>query len=151
MIRALVLIAFVAVVCSRNEEVEKPFIDFRTSEYFLTEQELWEQINSDEHPTTLYESVVDAHKRFIRVPFGVSSNNLAIYEPTGILVDNLRNVNELFFEVSNLLLNTKSIESIDMYRVRVILRDSDAYSNHIFREANRAEFWENGKDVSQFK
>lgn len=149
-IRASALIVFIAVVWAGKGGAEKPLIDFQTSEYFLTEQELWAKINSDEHPSSLYESVVAAHKRFIEFLFVVSSNNLAIYEPTGILVDNLRNVNELFFEVSSLILNTKSIESIDIYKVRDIVRDSDAYSNHIFREANRPEFWENGKDVSQF-
>lgn len=96
----------------------------------------------------MYDNVAEAHEGFIQIDFGVSSNNLAIYEPTGILVDNLRNVNDLYYNASKMLLNTRSIESINIYAVHDILRDSDAYSNHVFREANRAEFWENGKDVS---
>lgn len=149
-VRALLLVAFIAVAWAGNEDAEKPFIDDLTAEYLSTEQELWALINRDEQPNFLYDRVVEAHKRFIHDDFGVSRNNLAIYEPTGILVDNLRNVNNLFYDTSKILLNAKSIESVDIYKVQEILRNSDAYSNHVFREANRAEFWENGKDVSQF-
>lgn len=149
-IRALLAIGFVAVVAAKNEEAEKPYIDDLTLDYLSTEQKLWALINGDEHPSTLYSSVVEDHMEFFQNDFGVSSNNLAIYEPSGILVDNLRNINGLFYEASKILVNTKSIESIDIYKVHEILRNSDAYANHVFREANRAEFWENGKDVSQF-
>lgn len=149
-IRVLLIIAFVANVWAENEEAAKPYIDDLTSEYLSTEQKLWAMINGDEQPNYLYSNVVEAHERFIQDNFGVSSNNLAIYEPTGILVDNLRNVNHLFYDVSKILLNAESIESVDIYKVQEILRNSDAYSNHVYREANRAEFWENGKDVSEF-
>lgn len=147
-IRAFLLILFVTVACAENKEAEKPLIDDLALEYLSTEQTLWAQINGDENPNTLYANVVEAHKNFIVSDFGVSTNSLAIYQPSGILVDNLRNVNDLFYETSNMLITAEQIESIDIYHVHTILRNAVAYSDHVFREANRAEFWENGKDVS---
>lgn len=149
-IRGFLLILFLTVVWAENEEAEKPLIDDLTLEYLSAEQKLWALINSGEHPSTLFFNVAELHKSFILTDYGVSTNNLAIYEPSGILVDNINNVNHLFHNTSLLLLtNTKQIESIDIHEVHTILRNAVAYSDHIFHEANRAEFWENGKDVSQ--
>lgn len=148
-IRALFAsIVFITVVWADTKEADKPLVDTRTSEYFYLEQDLWTQINSGEHPTTLLENVLQAHRVFFPQDFGVSIHNLAIYEPSGILVDSLRNVNDLFYETSHILLNTETIESIDILHLHTIIQNAKAYSDHVFNEANRPEFWENGKDVS---
>lgn len=151
-IRALVFIVFFAVVWAKKKEVDKPFIDYFTLEYLSMEQELWARINSGDDTSTLLSIVSDRHKYFITKDFGASMNNLAIYIPTGILVDNLRNINELFYNVSNLLLTNAptDIYSMDIYYVHTILRDAVVYSQHVFNESMRAEFWENGKDVRKF-
>lgn len=146
-IRALLLIVFVAVVWADEREIEKPYIDYLTLEYLSLEQKLWTQINSGVDPTTLLSNVYEEHKEFIRNDFGVSRNTLAIYIPTGILVDNLRNVNDLFYNISSILVHNTPA---DIYYVHTILRDAVIYSEHIFNETIRADFWENGKDVSQF-
>lgn len=148
---ALFLIVFIAVGCVESKEAEKPYIDFLTLEYLSVEQKLWGQINSDVGSNELYSIVLDEHKDFIRSDFGVSSNTLAIYIPSGILIDNLRNVNDLFYNTSSMLINTAPIETVDIYYVHTILRDAITFSNHVFQEAIRAEFWEKGKNVSPFR
>lgn len=148
---ALFFIVFVTVGCIEGKEAEKPYIDFLTLEYLSVEQKLWGQINSDSDSNELYSIILDEHKEFIRNDFGVSSNTQTIYIPSGILIDNLRHVNDLFYNTSSLLINTAPIEAIDIYYVHTILRNAVTFSNHVFQEAIRAEFWENGKNVSPFK
>lgn len=150
-IRTLLLIVFVAVIWADQKEVEKPQIDYLTQEYLFLEQELWTEIGSSDDTKALLSSVFDEHRRFIRYDFGVSRNTLEIYIPTGILIDNLRNINDLFYNVSNFLINNTpdDVNRLNIYYVNQILRDAIAYSEHVFREAMRAEFWEKGKDVSE--
>lgn len=147
-IRELLLIVLIAVGWIECKEAEKPYIDFLTLDYLSVEQKLWAQINSGIDSTTLYSAVLEEHKEFIRNDFGVSSNTQTIYIPAGILIDNLRHVNNLFYNVSGMLVYAAPIESIDIYYVHRILRNSIAYSEHVFNEAIRAEFWENGKNVN---
>lgn len=128
-------------------EAEKPYVDYLTLEYLLVEQSLWSRINTDSDSNVLFSLVQNEHQKFISSDFGISSSTKDIYIPSGILVDNLKQVNNLFYNTS-ILLNSGSIESIDIYHVHNILRNAVGYSENLFREAIRAEFWEKGKNVS---
>lgn len=144
----LCLFAFVTVCYA--EEAEKPYIDYLSEEYMSAEQSLWSRINSHSDKYSLFALVQNEHKRFISNDFGVSASTQDIYIPSGILVDNLRLVNSLYYNVS-LLLNSNSFDSINIYYVHNILRNAKAYSEKVFREAIQAEFWEKGKNVSCFR
>lgn len=146
-IQVAFLFTFLPFSRANYKEAEKPYIDYLTLEYLLVEQSLWSRINSDSDSNILFSLVQNEHQKFISSDFGVSSNTKDIYIPSGILVDNLRQVNNLFYNTS-ILLNSGSIELIDIYHVHTILRNAVGYSENLFREAIRAEFWEKGKNVS---
>lgn len=141
------LFTFLAIGWADNKDAEKPYIDYLTLEYLSVEQNLWSRINSNSDSNTLYSMVQNEHQRFISNNFGVSTNTHDIYIPSGILVDSLKQVNHLYYNTS-ILLNSGSIETINIYNVHTILRNAIAYSENLFREAIQAEFWEKGKNVS---
>lgn len=141
------ILLFVSLGWLEAKEAEKPQIDYLTIEYLGVEQNLWSLINGNNDPNSLYTTVLNEHQKFITSDFGVSSNTQNIYIPSGILVDNLRQVNDLFYNTSTFI-NLNSLDTLDIYYVHSILRNAHAYSENVFREAIRAEFWEKGKNVS---
>lgn len=143
---ALFLLIFFSVSCIEIREAEKPYIDDITSEYLIVEQSLWSRIYRNSDKTALYSLVRSEHRRLFSNDFGVTSRTHDIYIPSGILVDNLKLVNDLFYNTS-VLLNAESFDSVDIDEVQSILSNANLYSENVFREAIRAEFWEKGKNV----
>lgn len=146
-ITVILSFTFIPPICGEGKEAEKPYIDYLTLDYLLVEQSLWSEINTDTDPNKLFSLVQNEHRRFISSDFGVSTSTTDIYIPSGILVENLKQVNNLFYNTS-ILLNSGSIDSINYYDIHAILRNAVKFSENVFREAIRAEFWEKGKHVS---
>lgn len=148
-IQVLFCLVLVSACCGQDgKETEKPYIDYLTLDYLSVEQSLWSRLS---HPTDrngLFSLVQSEHLRFISNDFGVTPNTQD-FIPSGYLANNLSLVNTLFYNTS-LILRSNSFDSLDIYYVHDILANSIAYSESIFREAIRAEFWHKGKDVSIF-
>lgn len=150
-IRVLFLLGLVSVCYGQfkdGQDTEKPYIDYLTLDYLSVEQSLWSRLNRPGDKNDQFSLVQNEHLRFISSDFGVTPNTQD-FVPSGYLANNLSLVNTLFYNTS-LILRSDSFDSIDIYYVHNILTSSIAYSESIFKEAIRAEFWYKGKDVRVF-
>lgn len=131
-----------------GKDAEKPYIEYLTLDYLSEEQSLWSRLSHQSaDKNALFSLVQSEHLRFISNDFGVTPN-VQDFIPSGYLANNLSLVNTLFYNTS-MILRSNSFDSLDVYYVHEILANSIAYSENIFREAIRAEFWHKGKDVSE--
>lgn len=145
-LRVLFIFVIVFSVCNADtKEAEKPYIDYLTLDYLSVEQSLWSRINHVSDKNALFSLVQSEHVRFISSDFGVSSN-AQDFVPSGYLANNLSLVNTLFYNTS-IIMRSMSFDSINIYYVHDILNSANSYSDSIFHEAIRAEFWEKGKNV----
>lgn len=132
------------------KEADKPYIDYLTAEYLNIEQSLWNKINGRYNTQYLFDEVRGEHQKFVTTDFGAEVSLQNAYVPSaGILLDNVNLVNSLFYNAS-VLLNSPVLSRIDiiqMFRTD-ILPKSIQYSEFVYRESSRANFWQKGKDVS---
>lgn len=143
-----IFVAILSVCHGETKDAEKPYIDYLTLDYLSVEQSLWTRLNPSSDKNALFSLLQSEHLKFISSDFGVSSN-AKDFVPSGYLANNLSLVNNLFYNTS-VLLRSNSFDSIDIYNVHDILNYSNLYSESIFHEAIRAEFWEKGKNVRIF-
>lgn len=148
MFRAFFVFVFVSICYAEIEDpngVEKPFIDILTLDYFNTEQSLWSRLKQTGTKNDLYWLVKRGHLSFIANEFGVSPNTQNLL-PIGHLANNVSLVNILLYNAS-LILQSDSTDSINNFDVHDMLANSIKYSEYVFKEAIRPEFWNKGKDV----
>lgn len=156
-IHSTVFLVFFLGTCNRicqaeRKEAEKPLVDYLTLDYFSVEQSLWSRINSRIDKDTLFSLIRDEHLRFITNDFGAESTLQNAYVPSaGILLDNVKLVNSLFYNAS-VYLNSQTItlDAVINTFQHDILTKATKYSEYVFRESSRANFWEKGKNVSSF-
>lgn len=133
-------------------EVDKPYIDYLTTDYLNVEQELWQKINSQYNADQLFDEIRNEHKRFILTDFGAEVTLQNAYVPSaGILLQNVNLVNSLFYNAS-VLLNSSILSRVDIIFLfkSGILPKSIQYAELVYRESSRANFWQKGKDVIWF-
>lgn len=144
---AILLIATFATDCQciEQKESEKPLIDYLTLDYLSVEQNLWRRINNrNNDKTELYSIIRNEHQRFISSDFGAvaSQQNPSI---------TIQLVNSLFYNAS-VLLNSENLaldDIIYLFRTKILDR-ALRYSDDVFHDASRADFWEKGKNVRIF-
>lgn len=150
----LVLLQMSHYICNGElkKEADKPYIDYLTTEYLNIEQHLWHKINGRYNIDYLFDEVRSEHQKFVTTDFGAEVTLQNAYVPSaGILLDNVNLVNALFYNAS-VLLNSPILSRIDiglMFKNDILPR-SVQYSEFVYRESSRANFWQKGKDVRGF-
>lgn len=129
-----------------QKEAEKPLVDYLTIEYLSTEQELWGKIlQRSNDRNSLYGIIRNSHHRFIAGDYGATTS-----EQNPSITIHL--VNSLFYNAS-VLLNSKNLalEDIAYFFREEILTKAIRYSNDVFNDASRADFWAKGRNVRSKK
>lgn len=146
---AAIFLLFIQLTQVCYGEVDKPYIDYLTTDYLNIEQELWHKINGRYNAEQLFDEIRNEHKRFIVTDFGAEVTLQNAYVPSaGILLENVNLVNSLFYNAS-VLLNSSILSRVDiifLFKSR-ILPSSVQYAELVYRESSRANFWQKGKDV----
>lgn len=136
------LFIVIGLICgSDQKEAEKPLVDYLTTEYLSTEQDLWNKIQSYNDRSSLYEIIRNSHHRFIAADYGAvaSKKNPSI---------TVHLVNSLFYNAS-VLLNSQNVALEDIvyfFREKIAIK-AIRYSEDVFGDASRADFWAKGRNV----
>lgn len=138
---AILFIGIAFVYGLEQKDAEKPLVDYLTTEYLSTEQDLWNKIQSYNDRSSLYGIIRNSHNRFIAGDYGAgaSKHNPSI---------TIHLVNSLFYNAS-VLLNSENLALEDivyLFREKILTK-AIRYSNDVFNDASRADFWAKGRNV----
>lgn len=142
---AILFIGIALVYGWEQKEAEKPLVDYLTTEYLSTEQDLWSKIQSYTDRSSLYEIIRNGHHRFIAGDYGAVASN----QNPSITI---HLVNSLFYNAS-VLLNSEHLALEDvvyLFREKILTK-AIRYSNDVFNDASRADFWAKGRNVRSKK
>lgn len=142
---AILFIGIALVYGLEHKEAEKPLVDYLTTEYLSTEQDLWSKIKNYNDRSSLYDVIRNSHHRFIAADYGAVASK---ENPS----TTIHLVNSLFYNATVLLnSNNLALEDIVYLFRDKILTKAIRYSNDVFNDASRADFWAKGRDVCLFE